>query len=187
MKLFNRSFKVKFVVMAVVAVMLLAGCQTPMSMPTSAPDAMITPVVEMAEMVPPQAESMSTPMQESMSATMPMTETVDTAPMPGPTSEPAPEPTMMPTQEGKTVDVALDLFLFKPDRIEINVGDTVVWTNKDDIQHTVTFGTPEQPGALFDSGFFTLGQTFSYTFAEPGEYAYFCQRHPHMQGVIVVK
>jgi hypothetical protein len=29
-------------------------------------------------------------------------------------------------------------------------------------------------------------ETFSFTFAEPGTYTYFCSRHPHMTGSVVV-
>jgi plastocyanin len=31
------------------------------------------------------------------------------------------------------------------------------------------------------------GNLFSYTFATPGEYDYFCSLHPHMVGKIIVK
>jgi plastocyanin len=31
------------------------------------------------------------------------------------------------------------------------------------------------------------GDTFSHTFAAPGEYAYICTLHPYMRGKIIVK
>jgi len=85
-----------------------------------------------------------------------------------------------------SVPVVINTFMFQPERIEVPVGTTVVWTNQDAIEHTVTAGTPGNKTGLFDSGFFNQGQQFSYTFTNVGEYAYFCQRHTSMRGVVVV-
>lgn len=86
----------------------------------------------------------------------------------------------------KTVNVDIKLFTFKPKVLEIKVGTTVVWTNGDAIEHSVTSGTPENPGKDFDSGFFVEGETFSFTFTKQGEYSYFCRRHESMQAVVKV-
>jgi plastocyanin len=84
---------------------------------------------------------------------------------------------------------------FSPNPININVGNTVTWTNKDNTFHTVTSGTgPDDTnkGKVFDSGLSgpnaltTTGKTFSHTFATAGEFPYFCQLHPTMVGKIVV-
>lgn len=78
-------------------------------------------------------------------------------------------------------------FLFKPASLQVPVGTTVLWTNEDDINHSVTQGTPPalaQSG--FDSDFFVLSQTYAFTFDTPGDYLYFCKRHNHMTGVIHV-
>jgi plastocyanin len=90
-----------------------------------------------------------------------------------------------PTSQG-TESVEIKLFIFKPLEIEVPVGTNVVWTNEDAIEHSVSHGTPEKPGQVFDSDFFTRGEKFSYTFNEPGEYDYFCKRHPSMKGKIKV-
>ncbi|MEQ9618122.1 MAG: plastocyanin/azurin family copper-binding protein [Deltaproteobacteria bacterium] len=84
------------------------------------------------------------------------------------------------------VDVNIKLFTFKPEVLEIPVGKTVVWTNGDAIEHSITQGTPDNPGPEFDSGFFTKGDTYSFTFTEVGEYDYFCKRHNSMRGRIKV-
>lgn len=76
--------------------------------------------------------------------------------------------------------------MFNPDPLEIPAGTTVVWTNDDDIQHSITNGTPPDPAGAFGSEFFTQGQTFSFTFDQPGEYPYFCMRHNSMVGVVKV-
>jgi plastocyanin len=38
----------------------------------------------------------------------------------------------------------------------------------------------------FDSGRMAPGATFDFTFAEPGEYPYFCLLHPNMVGTVTV-
>lgn len=65
--------------------------------------------------------------------------------------------------------------------LQVKVGDTVRWTNDDTMAHTVT-STDEE----FDSGFLIPGQTFTYTFNEPGEFEYLCTPHPWMRARVVV-
>lgn len=87
------------------------------------------------------------------------------------------------SSEGVEIDIKLFNF---PDVVDVPVGTTITWTNLDNTQHSVSNGTPDEPGELFDSGFFEQDGTFSFTFTEPGDYAYFCMRHNHMQGIIRV-
>jgi plastocyanin len=77
-------------------------------------------------------------------------------------------------------------FLFKPESLSVSAGTTVVWTNSDDIAHTVTAGTPEAPDGAFDSGDRTKDQTFEHTFPDPGTFAYFCRNHNGMRGEVKV-
>jgi plastocyanin len=75
---------------------------------------------------------------------------------------------------------------------EVKVGQKVIWTNDDSVQHTITSGTTGSPdsGKEFDSGLTKLlskGDTFEHTFAAAGEFPYYCQLHPQMSGTIVVK
>ncbi len=56
----------------------------------------------------------------------------------------------------------------------------------DDIEHSVTSGTPPTPDGKFDSGFFTLGKSYSFTFTQPGDYTYFCKRHKSMTATVRV-
>ena len=77
-------------------------------------------------------------------------------------------------------------FLFKPDKLTIDVGATVTWQNADDIAHTVTSGTPETPTGVFDSLDKVKDQTFAHTFSEVGTFAYFCKNHNGMRGEIDV-
>lgn len=83
--------------------------------------------------------------------------------------------------------VEIRLFTFQTPELRIPVGATVVWRNLDDIEHTVTSGTPGAPDGRFDSGNLTLNQEFHFAFSQPGEYSYFCNRHPHMTGRVIVE
>jgi plastocyanin len=85
------------------------------------------------------------------------------------------------------VEVHATGFLFQPDQLEIEAGATVTWINDDKILHTVTSGTPDSPDDRFDRQLDGKGTSTSIVFDEPGEYQYFCSRHPHMTGVITVE
>src|ERR671910_2008623 len=74
---------------------------------------------------------------------------------------------------------------YNPNRIEINVGDTVTWINNDSSPHTVTSSSSSKD-SNFDSDVLRRGETFSFTFDREGEYPYFCTLHPSMVGTIVV-
>jgi len=74
---------------------------------------------------------------------------------------------------------------FLPPEIHIEVGTTVVWTNEDVVAHTVTHKVKAED-QLFASPFLTTGQTFSYTFEEPGTYPIYCLPHPFMTQTVVV-
>jgi plastocyanin len=84
---------------------------------------------------------------------------------------------------------------FSPNPINVKVGDTVTWTNKDTVEHTVTSGTgasDTNKGKEFDSGLTgptaltTSGKTFSHKFTAAGTIPYFCQLHPAMVGKVIV-
>jgi plastocyanin len=88
-----------------------------------------------------------------------------------------------PTEAAPAANVAVSIegFAFNQATIEIPVGTTVTWTNNDATAHTVT----SDDGA-FDSGGLDQGQTFSFTFTTPGEFAYHCDFHPGMQATVIV-
>ncbi len=69
---------------------------------------------------------------------------------------------------------------FTPASMTINVGDSVVWNNKDIIPHTAT-------GKSFDSGNMDVGASYKFVFKKKGTYSYTCSYHPTMHGTIVVK
>lgn len=89
---------------------------------------------------------------------------------------------------GETVTIDIANFAFEPAEIVIAAGTEVVFTNSDSAPHTVTAGTDADPmPEAFDSGLLEQGDTFRFVFEEPGEFAYFCDRHPPMTGTVVVE
>ena len=87
------------------------------------------------------------------------------------------------TQPGAT-NVKIDNFSFTPPTLTVTAGTTVTWTNGDDIPHMVV--SADDPKE-FKSKVIDTDEKFSYTFAKPGTYPYFCSIHPKMTGTIVVK
>jgi len=76
--------------------------------------------------------------------------------------------------------------------IHVLPGDTVKWSNADTAFHTVTSGISPDfggkgPDGIFDSGFFSVGESWSYKFTDIGTYPYFCTIHPWMAGIVVVE
>jgi plastocyanin len=63
-----------------------------------------------------------------------------------------------------TAAAEIDTFQFKPRSLEVKAGTKVVWTNMDDVTHTVTSGTPEQRSTMFDSTLNGKGTKFGFTF-----------------------
>ena len=80
------------------------------------------------------------------------------------------------------IEVKIENFTFNPQQITVKAGDTVTWINHDDIPHTVTSKTLKFRSKAMDTD-----DKFSFTFATPGTFPYFCSLHPHMTGSIVVE
>ncbi len=67
--------------------------------------------------------------------------------------------------------------------VEVGVGATVTWMNQDSVPHTVT---SDDGGTTIQSGKISAGDSFSYTFAEAGEFAYHCEYHTGMKATVIV-
>jgi len=80
-------------------------------------------------------------------------------------------------------EVKIDNFSFAPASLTVPVGATVTWTNRDDIPHTVV----SDDKSTFKSKALDTDDTFSFTFAKPGTYGYFCSIHPKMTAKVVVQ
>ena len=107
--------------------------------------------------------------------------------------------TAQATGAGNIIVVQLnDQLRFVPTEITIKAGDTVEWRNIGAIPHTVTADPRRAPGSrnielpdgaeAFDSGWVMRGQSFRYTFSEPGVYRYVCLPHERarMLGTVTV-
>jgi plastocyanin len=105
-------------------------------------------------------------------------------------------------------DVGMSTVDFRPEVIEVTVGEPVVWKNTSSHAHTVTAydsGIPEDADYFASGGFDSAaaardgwrtetggalyqGDSYEHTFAVPGEYQYFCIPHEqsNMVGTVVV-
>ena len=81
-----------------------------------------------------------------------------------------------------TTDVKIDNFSFGPGTLTVAAGTMVNWTNRDDIPHNVV-----STDGVFKSKVVDTDEKFSYTFAKPGTFPYFCSLHPKMTGKVVVQ
>jgi plastocyanin len=80
------------------------------------------------------------------------------------------------TRVAKTVTVEMKDFAFVPETVEINVGDTVTWVNRDTAEHTATRNDPP----AFNTGLLAQGESGSITFTAPSDmkgFEYFCIPH----------
>ena len=75
---------------------------------------------------------------------------------------------------------------YDPNPVQVSAGGTVTWTNDDAQPHTATSGENAAPDGIFDSSILAAGKSFSHTFAEAGEYPYYCMLHPNMVGTVSV-
>ena len=73
---------------------------------------------------------------------------------------------------------------FSPSTITISAGDIIIWTNLDNMGHTVT---EDSSTPLFNSGNIGNSQTYTLTGLGVGTYTYHCQPHPSMTGTIIVQ
>ena len=82
--------------------------------------------------------------------------------------------------QAATVTITIDNFTFSPETVTIHAGDTVIWTNQDDIPHVVA----EKDGK-FRSTALDTGESYSRMFSAPGTVDYYCAIHPHMTGSVI--
>lgn len=77
---------------------------------------------------------------------------------------------------------------FRPNLVEISVGDEVLWENRGLNEHNVLYVEGDDWGVQVEN--FQPGAVFAHVFTEPGEYSYFCSIHGNetvgMVGMIIV-
>ena len=79
-----------------------------------------------------------------------------------------------------TVEIVVDKLVYTPAEVTAKVGDTVVWDNKDFLEHTATAndGSWNVPLPSKKKG--------SLVVTKPGTYDYFCKLHPNMKAKLTV-
>jgi len=97
----------------------------------------------------------------------------------GPRFVPAEE---VDAQGPSTAHVAIEQFQYSPYQIKVSPQTTVLWTNRDGVDHDVTFRDGDVKSPLVGKD-----GKIAAEFTEPGEYAYYCHVHPFMQGTVVVE
>jgi len=86
-----------------------------------------------------------------------------------------------PAGNPKAIEIEIDNFAFDEADLEVVVGTTVRWVNKDPVAHSSTGDRGE-----WDSFLIGPGETFEVTFTRVGEFAYHCTPHPFMTATIRV-
>jgi plastocyanin len=89
---------------------------------------------------------------------------------------------IVPVARAEDTTVRIGNFTFDPPQLTVKAGTTVTWRNEDDIPHRIA-----STEGKFKSKTLDTDDGYSFTFADPGIYAYFCSLHPHMTGTIVVE
>lgn len=107
---------------------------------------------------------------------------------PGPTpTEPDVRETVPPT--GVVVPVVALDNSFRPEVVEVAVGDEVRWENRGQNEHDLLYVETEEWGV--QTADFQPGDVYSRVFTEPGEYRYYCTIHGTadvgMIGTVVVR
>jgi len=82
-----------------------------------------------------------------------------------------------------------DNFVPKLLNIQLGIDNHIVWTNVDDVAHTVTPDESTEDsysGEFGSTGVIMPGETYEFTFTEPNEVPYHCEPHPWMTGTIII-
>src|SRR5919107_777184 len=77
--------------------------------------------------------------------------------------------------------VSIQDFFFDPGQLTVAPGTTVTWVNDGEEPHPST-----ADDGTWDSGTLQPGESFSFTFDDPGDYSYLCEIHPDMTATITV-
>lgn len=93
----------------------------------------------------------------------------------------APIPQLLMAETPVVHEVEIRSFEYLPAVVQVRIGDTIRWTNKDIAPHTATadeFG--------WETETLERNDTASIEVVEAMELSYFCAFHPHMKGQIEI-
>lgn len=83
--------------------------------------------------------------------------------------------------ENSVHEVEIKSFGFEPAHIQVHLGDTIRWTNRDLAPHTATADKFD-----WDTDELAQGEIGEVVVTKDMETSYFCVFHPHMKGTIEV-
>lgn len=83
--------------------------------------------------------------------------------------------------ESNSQPIIIQNYQFTPPSLTVSVGTKVTWTNHDEVPHTIS-----EINKAFRSPALDTDDSYSFTFANPGVYHYFCTLHSQMVGTITV-
>jgi plastocyanin len=110
-------------------------------------------------------------------------ETTTTEPAAGTTSTETTPSTSTEDTAGGDVAITMKDIAFDPAETTAKVGQKVVWTNEDDIQHDAD----STGGEEFETDLIGKGGTVEFTPTKAGTIEYVCSVHPNMTGKITVE
>ena len=77
--------------------------------------------------------------------------------------------------------VSMEAMKYAPETLEVAVGDTVTWVNRDPVPHTVS------AGKSLESGTIEAEREWKYVARQKGRVDYICRFHPGMRATLIVK
>jgi plastocyanin len=88
--------------------------------------------------------------------------------------------------KAKEITIKVKSLSFSPKKVEVQVGESVVWTSEARTKHSAT---SDDDGKTFDTGNIEPGKSSkAVKFEKPGEFKYHCKVHGKtMSGTVVVK
>jgi plastocyanin len=89
-------------------------------------------------------------------------------------------PAARPLAQSKRHVIEMQAFAFQPTVLEVTVGDTIAWVNRDAVPHTAT-------AEKWDTGNIGAGATGVVVARGKGEHTYICAYHPSMKAKVVVR
>lgn len=81
----------------------------------------------------------------------------------------------------RRTEIAMRGNSFRPRRVEVTLGDTIIWVNRDIVRHDAV------KDGLFDTGELRGGERFAWVPVDTGVIEYRCTIHQRMRGEIRVR
>jgi MYXO-CTERM domain-containing protein len=185
-------------VYALIATLAIAAPLSAQQEPAPAPEPTVAPAPAAEPAPAPAPAAEPAPAEPAPVAPAPVEPAPAPAPAPAepaPAPAPAPEPQALVDEEpvkqkkrkqvtavaAASTGVTISDFQFSPSGVQVNVGDTVTWTNDGPTGHSAT-----ADDGSFDTGIMDAGQSGSHTFTTAGTFSYICTPHPNMTGTVTV-